>query len=126
MGDLSLLKESVRRFEISSDEEVAVPKTDISDHWGPEYRERVEMVLEKHQNLFRPGLGRFNDGIEMPIRFKDESDVAGLKQNPFNLSQRDRRAMDSILDPLVEEVCVAFLQLHPHQHLCCGRTQNLG
>ena len=84
-------------------EEVAVPQADISDHWGPEYRQRIEKVIEKHQGLFRPGLGRFNDGIEMPIPFKDETDFAGLKQNPFNLSQRDRKAMDSILDPLVEQ-----------------------
>ena len=92
-------------------EEVAVPEADISEHWGPEYRERVEKVLEKHRTLFRPGLGRFNDGIEMPIPFKDESDVAGLKQNPFNLSQRDRRAMDSILNPLVEQGCVEKVPL---------------
>ena len=84
-------------------EEAAVPKADISEHWGPEYRERIEKVIERHQGLFRPGLGRFNDGIEMPIPFKDETDFSGLKQNPFNLSQRDRKAMDSILDPLVEQ-----------------------
>ena len=68
-------------------------------------------VLERHQTLFRPGLGRFNDGIEMPIPFRDESDIAGLKQNPFNLSQRDRRAVDSILDPLVEQGCVEKVPL---------------
>ena len=84
-------------------QEAAVPQADVSDHWGPEYRERIEKVIEKHQHLFRPGLGRFNDHIKMRIPFKDKSDFSGLKQNPFNLSQRDRKAIDSILDPLVEQ-----------------------
>ena len=39
----------------------------------------------------------------MPIPFKDDSDFFGLKQNPFNLSLRDRRAMDSILGRLIEQ-----------------------
>ena len=56
-------------YVIDYPDEVAVPEADISDHWGPEYHERVEKVLEKHQNLFRKGLGKFNDGIEMPIPF---------------------------------------------------------
>ena len=58
------------------------------DHWGPEVRQAVLDVLRKHQKLFRKGLGRFNDGIEMQIPFLDESDVKDLKQTPFNLSRR--------------------------------------
>ncbi|ERF69335.1 hypothetical protein EPUS_09241 [Endocarpon pusillum Z07020] len=50
----------------------------------------------------------------MPIRFKDELDVSGLKTNPYNLSRRDRIEADKILDPLVEEGCVEPVPLgHP-------------
>ena len=75
----------------------------ISDHWGLEYRERIEKVIGKYQSLFRPELGCFNGGTEMPIPFKDDTDFSALKQNPVNLSQRDNKVMDSILDPLVEQ-----------------------
>ena len=84
-------------------EEPGVPNADISGYWGLEYSEQIEKVLEKHKSLFRSSLGKFNDSIEILIPFKDESDVSSLKQNPFNLSQRDRKAIDSILDPLVEQ-----------------------
>ena len=36
----------------------------------------------------------------MGIPFKDETDIAGLKQAPYGLSVRDREAMNDILDEL--------------------------
>ena len=39
----------------------------------------------------------------MPIPFKDETDLKGLKQAPYNLTRRDRRAIDEVLDPLVKQ-----------------------
>jgi RNase H-like domain found in reverse transcriptase/Reverse transcriptase (RNA-dependent DNA polymerase)/Integrase zinc binding domain/Chromo (CHRromatin Organisation MOdifier) domain len=79
---------------------------DISTHWGEDYEKKMRRVVEKHSHLFRPSLGAFNDGIEMPIKFRDEKDVLGLKSNPYGLSRRDRQEADKILDPLVEDGCV--------------------
>lgn len=93
------------------DKEFNAVHADISDHWGKEYADQLRKVVERHAYLFRPSLGSFNDGIEMPIRFKDESDVAGLKINPYNLSRRDRIEADKILDPLVEDECVEKVPL---------------
>ena len=44
----------------------------------------------------------FNDNVEMPIPFRDEKDLAGLKQAPFNLSRRDQEAINKVLDPFVQ------------------------
>lgn len=45
----------------------------------------------------------FNDNVEMPIPFQDNTDVKGLKQASFPLSIRDHNAMDKILDPLSDQ-----------------------
>jgi hypothetical protein len=42
-----------------------------------------------------------NDGILMSISFRDEKDIEGLKQSPYSMFNRDKKAMDEILDPLV-------------------------
>ena len=81
-------------------EEMESVKADISDHWGAEYKEKIQKVIDQEASLFRSELGRFNDGVDMPIPFKDELDVEGLKQSPYNLSRRDQKALDSIMDPL--------------------------
>lgn len=78
-------------------------EADVSDYWGPDYQSRMRQVIQDHPRLFRDELGKFNDGIEMPIPFRNESDVGGLKQQPYNLSMRDRKAMDEVLDPLVQQ-----------------------
>jgi hypothetical protein len=77
-----------------------IDKAIISDHWGPEYKTSIMNVLLTHNALFSSKLGKFNDGIEMPIPFKDESDLSGLRQFPYNLSKKDKEAMNSVLDPL--------------------------
>jgi hypothetical protein len=70
--------------------------------WGPRYFSQVHDILARHHTLFRDELGMFNDGVDMPIRFRDETDLKGLKQAPYRLSRRDLTAMDSILDPLTQ------------------------
>jgi hypothetical protein len=59
----------------------------VSGHWGPEYKLQIRALLDKHKHLFRPGIGRFSDGVDMPIPFKDETHIDGLKQAPFPLSK---------------------------------------
>jgi hypothetical protein len=54
----------------------------------------------RHSRLFRSELGKFNDGVHMPIPFKDNVDLSDLRQPPFNLSRKDELTMDSILDPM--------------------------
>lgn len=39
-------------------------------------------------------------GIDMPIPFKPNVDIADLRQSPYNLSRKDKEEMDRILDPL--------------------------
>lgn len=45
----------------------------------------------------------FNNSIMMPIPFQDDNNMKGLKQGSYNLSQQDRAAMDSILDPMMRQ-----------------------
>lgn len=85
--------------DTSLDPQVALD-ADVSPEWGPEVELQVRHVLERHKYLFRSELGLFNDGIRMPIPFKDESNVRGLKQPAMRLSARDREAANSILDPM--------------------------
>ena len=78
-------------------------EADISVHWGAEYKARVSNLINTHTRLFRPNLGMFNDGVTMPIPFRDPKDIGGLKQAPYGLSRKDKDAMDSILDPLLKD-----------------------
>jgi hypothetical protein len=80
--------------------ESSIEEADVSHAFGDEYRLKIRQMLQKHEYLFRSELGLFNDGINMPIPFRDETDLKGLKQSPYRLTERDKRAMDSILDPL--------------------------
>lgn len=77
-------------------------RADISDHLDPDDRTAVQEIINRHHRLFRPTLGLFADGTEMPLRFMDETDFTGLKQRPYPLSRKDREVMDRILDPLLE------------------------
>ena len=45
----------------------------------------------------------FNDSVNMPILFKNEKNLSGLKQLAYNLTKRDQKAMDGILNPLVAQ-----------------------
>ena len=83
--------------------ETTVKEANISDHWGPKYQARLRGVVEAHRHLFRPDLRMFNDNVEMPIPFRDEKDLAGLKQAPFNLSRQDQEAINKVLDPLIQQ-----------------------
>lgn len=68
------------------DDEIDISSADISDYFGDEYRNQLQSIVQKHANLFRPGLGTFNNNIKMPIPFRDETDITGLKQHSFNFS----------------------------------------
>lgn len=91
-------------FQLSSNDSQkhSPPQPNISPHWGDDYSQRVRSLLDNHSALFRPELGLV-EGATMPIPFKDESDISGLKQSPYPMSPKDRHAMDSILDPLSEQ-----------------------
>ena len=39
----------------------------------------------------------------MPIPFWDDNNIKGLKQGSYNLSQQDRVAINSILDPMMRQ-----------------------
>ncbi|KAK0124353.1 hypothetical protein ONS95_009321 [Cadophora gregata] len=55
----------------------------ISDAFGPDIKARIRAVLDKHANLFRAELGRFNDGINMPVLFKEGVEINDLRQALF-------------------------------------------
>jgi hypothetical protein len=74
----------------------------IGPEWPPEIRNQIQQVLQNNTPLFRKELGSFNDGVFMPISFKDKEDRSDLCQVLYSLSPRDRHAMDNILDPLKE------------------------
>lgn len=75
---------------------------DVSSEWGLEVELQIWAILHQHRYLFQEELGLFNNGIQMPIPFKDEADMSGLKQPPIHLSAHDHKAMDAILDPMRE------------------------
>ncbi|KAK2744247.1 hypothetical protein FQN57_004332 [Myotisia sp. PD_48] len=81
---------------------VTVKEVGISEDFGPKYKDKIAKVLEKHADLFSPKHGRFNDGIVMPIHFKDKTNFSGLQQRAYRLTLHDREAVDAILDPLRE------------------------
>jgi hypothetical protein len=58
--------------------------------------------LQSHASLFRKELRRFNDGILMPIPFKEGVDISDLKQAPYPMSPRDKKVIDEMLDPLTK------------------------
>lgn len=88
-------------FHLPSEEEPPdFDKADISHHWGPEYHAQMKAVVKRYPRLFQAQLGRFNDGIEMPIDFVPNADLSKLAQRPYNSSRRDKAAMDTVLDPL--------------------------
>ena len=45
----------------------------------------------------------FNDGVTIPILFKDSVDLRKLKQAPYNLSLKDQHAINEVIDPLREQ-----------------------
>ncbi|KAJ8122730.1 hypothetical protein ONZ43_g1146 [Nemania bipapillata] len=79
---------------------IDMTKVNVPSDWPPEVIEELEAVLNRAAPLFRNELGRFNDGILMPINFKEGVDLDDLCQRPYRQSRRDRKAMDSVLDPL--------------------------
>jgi hypothetical protein len=83
--------------------EPELDKADISTHWGDDVYTKIRSMLEKHKGLFRPQLGCFNDGVTMPIPFRDGIDIKDLRQPLYPLSKRDRNTMNSILDPMKQD-----------------------
>ncbi|KAF2963381.1 hypothetical protein GQX73_g10196 [Xylaria multiplex] len=79
---------------------IDMSKVDVPQDWPPEVLAKLEYILNKSARLFRNELGRFNDGIQMPIKFKEDANLEDLHQRPYRQSRKDRKAMDSILDPL--------------------------
>ncbi|TQW04488.1 retrotransposable element [Cordyceps javanica] len=82
------------------DDTFELSTADIATCWGEEYTQKLRELVSRHRELFRPGIGRFNDGIKMPITFREDADISDLSQRPYAISRRDRIAMDNILDPL--------------------------
>lgn len=78
----------------------------IHEDWGnkedgSEWKLVFKEILIRNKELFRKGVGKFNDGVTMPIPFiNGDTDVDGLKQRAYTMSKRDMEAADGILDPL--------------------------
>lgn len=85
------------------DDDTNLTEANVSDHWGKEYETRIRTILQKYQRLFRKEMGMFNDGITMPVPFREDADLSKLKQAPYNLSKRDEEAIDAVIDPLIKE-----------------------
>jgi hypothetical protein len=70
--------------------------------WSDTHQQQIRIVLQKHASLFRQELSRFNDSIFIPIPFKKDVDISDLKQTLYNMSLKDKKAIDEILDPLTQ------------------------
>ena len=86
---------------VPPEQDATIEEANISDSWSPKYQTKIKTLLYKHRPLFDKALGRFNDGVKMPIPFKSDADLKRLKLPPFSLSLQYRKAADDILDPLV-------------------------
>ena len=75
----------------------------ISDHWNQNYRMQIQKVLNRHKNLFRNELNKFNDEIEMLISFLNKKNIIELKQASFSFIARNRKTVDEILDSLLHQ-----------------------
>ena len=95
--------ETINSFEIKTSEEKSTLTSNVSKHWNEKYHVKIIQLLKKHAALFRFGLGKFRNDVKMPIPFKDEFDIMSLKQALYSMSARDKRAMDEMLNPLLEE-----------------------
>jgi len=82
---------------------IDIAEAHVSDYWGADFKQKVLKVLQRHSILFRKELGRFKDNIKMPIPFRNDANLSRLKQAPYNLSARDKEAVNNVLDPLVKQ-----------------------
>ena len=77
--------------------DLMIKKADVSDHWKSEFKTKIQQVLQNYKNLFQKKLDMFNDNVIMSIKFKNENNVSDLKQNSYQLSFRNQKAMNKIL-----------------------------
>ena len=90
-------------FIIDFSNDISIKKAEILKHWGEEYQKRVRKMIQRHAHLFRNELKRFNDEIKMLISFLNEENVIELKQALYNLSLRDRKAINDVLNSLIRQ-----------------------
>ena len=64
---------------------------------------QIQKMLNRHKNLFRDELNKFNDEIKIFISFLNEKNVIELKQTSFSLIARNRKTIDKILDFLLHQ-----------------------
>ena len=81
----------------------SVKQADVSDYWGAEFKDEIHELLQRCARLFCIELGMFNDSIDMLIPFKDKKDLSGLKQSAYNLTKRDQKVINGILDLLITQ-----------------------
>jgi hypothetical protein len=88
-------------FNLPDEEEtIDLSKVEVPNCWGPVKRQQIMDIIRKHRRLFRPELGKFNDGVDMPVHLDPGADLSNLNQRPYFISRRDREDLDKILDPL--------------------------
>ncbi|PMD57076.1 uncharacterized protein K444DRAFT_632222 [Hyaloscypha bicolor E] len=75
-------------------------QADISKFWGPEVKNQVQDILSKYSNLPRNELSCFNNGVTIPIPFKDGVNLNDLRQVPYPMSRKDMQAFGEITDPM--------------------------
>ena len=64
--------------------------------------ERIKTILEKYTSLFKSEFD-FIKHVIMFILFRDENDIASLKQSSYNLSVKDRKVMNDIFNSLIQQ-----------------------
>ena len=75
--------------KLVEDETPDMSRAKVADNFRPEFKKKILDILYKYKGLFRPGLGQFNDSVNMPILFKLEETVDRLKQVLYNMSKKD-------------------------------------
>ena len=62
---------------------------------------QIQKMLNRHKNLFRNKLSKFNNEVEMLISFLNEKNVIELKQTSFSFTARNQKAINEIFDFLL-------------------------
>ena len=71
---------------------------DINDHWKKEFKTKMNKILKKYSTFFKSNFEKFVNEIKMSIPFQNENDIKKLKQTPYTMSMKDRKAMNEILN----------------------------
>lgn len=104
--------DSISPFLINSDLRLDnIITSNIKNHWGENYKQKILKILINYTKLFKPKLRKFKNKIKISISFKNKINVKDLKQALYFMLANNCRIMNKILNPLAEKGQVQKISL---------------